>query len=177
MGLEIRLVPAGWEHPRVRCEHSPWAGGCEEAKRHGGQCYQPLHDRDFETEAREWLDAAIAWDNGTEPDAAEFKWSHPFYWQWAGDPPDAKYYRPKWTDEERTHFQVYEAVSEGTPVTPAFATREELVEHLVAHGTDWDKGGWQREHAEKFVGRGWAPSMVVENVGGVVTIKTPRDGA
>lgn len=175
MGLEIRKVPAGWEHPRQRCEHSPWAGGCDEAKRHGGWCLKPLLDRDFEAEAREWVAACATWDAGTHPDLLGDdpvkKSEYPFYWQRSGNPPDAESYRPKWTTEP-THVQVYETVSEGTPVTPHFATREELVAHLVAHGTSWDASGWTRANAESFVGRGFAVSLIIAD--GVVY--RPRDG-
>jgi len=153
MGREIRRVAPGWEHPRNE------------------RGYQPLFDRDFAAEAREWLDKAIAWDKDEDPDCAKYKADNPFYWQWAGDPPDPKYYRPKW-ETEPTHYQVYETVSEGTPVTPAFATKEELVEHLVQHGTEWDERGWDRRNAEQFVEREHAPSMII--AGGV--IYTPRDG-
>ena len=154
MGREIRRVPADWEHP----------------KKEGG-AYQPLFSRAFEDEAREWLDRAIAWDKGTDPDCAKHKAEHPFYWQWAGDPPNPDYYRPKWTSEP-THYQVYETVSEGTPVTPHFATKEELIDYLVEHGDSWDDGrGWSRKNAEAFVEQEWAPSMIITDG----EIFTPRD--
>lgn len=37
--------------------------------------------------------------------------------------------------EQRTHFQYYETVSEGTPVSPIFASQEALARWLVAHET------------------------------------------
>ena len=68
---------------------------------------------------------------------------------------------------------MYETVSEGTPVTPHFAMKAELVDYLVEYGTFWDDGkGWHREIAERFVDTGYAPSMIIEND----VIKTPRDG-
>lgn len=186
MGREIRRVPAGWEHPRRDCRHSPWDGGCSNAKAHGGKCFQPLYDRDFESAAREWMDGAIAWDNGSDPDTAERKAKCPFYWQWHGAPPNAEYYRPKWTDEERTHFQVYETVSEGTPVSPVFATEEEVIDYLVEHGDYWDqlrakegrreRAGWTREAATQFVTRAWAPSLMVMTSATGTVIHEPRDG-
>lgn len=180
MGREIRRVPANWEHPRRDCKHSPWAGGCDEAKRNGGKCYQPLYDRDYEVDAREWLSECIAWENGTHKDCAKYKVDHPFFWNFSCGPPNKEYYRPKWTDEERTHQQVYETVSEGTPVTPAFATKEELVEYLVANGDRWDQhrgdGGWKREAAESFVKRGWAMSGIGVVKDGKATLYAPRDG-
>jgi hypothetical protein len=148
MGREIRRVPAGWQHPR----------------REGRNDLQPMFDRSFAKAAREWLDEAIAWDNGTDKDCAEHKAECPFYWQWNGEPPDPAYYRPDWKPEEMTHFQVYETVSEGTPVSPVFATREEVVAWLTAPGVvdRWGRNeqGKSRAVAERFVRGGWAPSMV-----------------
>ena len=162
MSREIRRVPPHWEHPRQECKHMPWAGGCDEAKAHHGRCYRPLLNNDYQSAAREWLDAAIAWDNGTDPSAAEYKATHPFYWQWNGNPPEPEDYRPFWTPEEATHYQVYETVSEGTPVTPHFATLGEIANYLVEYGEFNDQhrgdGGWSRDAAEQFVKRGWAPS-------------------
>lgn len=64
-----------------------------------------------------------------------------------------------------TWWQVWETVSEGSPVTPAFATRAELVNHLVRNGDQWDQqrgdGGWSRESAESFVKTEWFPSMIM----------------
>lgn len=186
MGREIRRVPVGWEHSRQQCEHSPWAGGCNEAKLHGGQCYQPLYDRDFETEAIEWLAKNAAWEEGTDTDRTEEEAKHGrrmFYWEWAEEPPNREYYHPKWTDEECTAYQMYETVSEGTPTSPVFETKEGLIDYLVNHGDFWDQyegsdKGWSREHAEAFVEQEWAPSMVVSiEAGGHVEIKMPRDAA
>ena len=60
-------------------------------------------------------------------------------------------------------WQMWETVSEGSPVTPVFPTPEALVEHMVRVMK------YPRDGAEAFVAAGWAPSLVVEN--GVV-----RDG-
>jgi hypothetical protein len=159
MGREIRRVPPDWQHPRGD----------------KGRDYRPLYDRSFTEDARAWLDHAIAWDNGTHEDAAEEKGEHPFWWQWDGDPPDPAYYRPDWPEDSATAFQVYETVSEGTPVTPVFASKAELVAYLVANGDFWDQergdGGWAREAAERFVEREWAPSLV----GMAGRLMAPRD--
>ena len=177
MGREIRRVPANWQHPTKTCEHSPWHGGCDEAKRNGGQCYQPLYDQDYETAAKEWLDGCIAWANKTHEDYCE---DSPYYWDYAGAPPSEEYYRPKVDEADRTWVQVYETVSEGTPVTPPFATKAGLIDYLVAHGDFWDQlqgeGGWTRENAISFVGLEYAPSMVVAVTSEGVKISGPRDG-
>lgn len=157
MGREIRRVPANWEHPQEECRHWPRCQG-DELKHH----YHPIYDGDFETRAREWLDNCIAWDNGTHKvlqERPELKEKCPYFWQWDGNPPDADYYHPKWESAE--WYQVYETVSEGTPTTPPFATKEELIDYLVEHGDFWDQergeGGWLRENAKQFVEREWAP--------------------
>jgi hypothetical protein len=63
-------------------------------------------------------------------------------------------------------WQMWETVSEGSPITPVFATAEGLVDHLVEHGDRPGRGGWRREAAESFVAAGWAPSFIgIEGVG------------
>jgi nuclear transport factor 2 (NTF2) superfamily protein len=94
------------------------------------------------------------------------------YWEYEGNPPDCRYCRP-WKDEEATWFQVWETVSEGTPVTPPFATKEELIQYLADNGDFWDQRraaegthrchptGWGYENAKKFVEEEWAPSAIM----------------
>lgn len=93
----------------------------------------------------------------------------------------------KWYDEERYEppagdgWQVWETVSEGSPVTPAFPTKEALIDYLVQNGDLWDQkraeGGWKREAAEKFVESAWSPSLVVFSSDEGTTVLQPRDGA
>lgn len=63
-------------------------------------------------------------------------------------------------------WQVWETVSEGSPVTPAFATDAELIDYLVAEGDAWTQGrgdgGWTLENAVAFVSAGWAMSGIME---------------
>jgi len=67
-------------------------------------------------------------------------------------------------------WQVWETVSEGSPITPVFATAAELIDHLVYVGA-WRKR-WSRDAAERFVnGSGWAPTGMV--VGG--EFQTPEN--
>jgi len=147
------------------------------------ECYRPLYDQAFAPAMREWIAGWDAWERGERPDYCDEESSALPYWEYEGAPPNPAYYRPDWKPEEMTWWQVYETVSEGTPVTPAFATQRELVEYLVEHGDLWDqkrrKEGcsvmrctpWPRDEAEAFVfGSGWAPSMIVADgkiMGGV----------
>lgn len=169
MGREIRRVPANWQHPKIRCDHRPI---CQ-----NGECYQPMRDENFDDAAKEWKEDFLSWERGERPDYCSEEYRNLEFWEYTNDPPDRKYYRP-YKDEEATWYQVYETVSEGTPVTPPFATQQELVEYLInngdfwdqrrlAKGDDWGRAGWSKEEAENFVyGDGWAPSMVME--GGII---------
>ncbi len=132
MGREIRRVPPNWVHPRHDAETAS-----REAQVGN---FRPMFDEDFETAAEEWLENCLLWSKGKHPDQqSKDRIEYKYYWQWSGNPPDEDYYRPKWSPEEATHYQVYETVSEGTPVTPPFAAKELLIEYLVQHGDFWDQ--------------------------------------
>ena len=115
MGREIRRVSSNWEHPKDYRGH-----------------HIPMHDTDYEAKAHEWLQGLLAWENGTDNDRDEA--SCRYYWDWSGPPPNEESYRPKWSEQERTHFQIYETVSEGTPVSPIFADKQSLVLWLIKNG-------------------------------------------
>jgi len=66
-------------------------------------------------------------------------------------PPDPNDYRPSWDEESATWYQMYETVSEGTPLTPPFESQDELIFHLVNHGCFWYKKPWSIEAATNFV--------------------------
>lgn len=66
-------------------------------------------------------------------------------------------------------WQVWETVSEGSPISPVFATREGLVQWLMSPEYTWGTSQpLTREQAENFIGDGWAPSVVVSG-GEIVT--------
>lgn len=57
-------------------------------------------------------------------------------------------------------WQVWENVSEGSPITPVFKTDQELIEHLSSKGTSWNKI-WSKKGATNFVkNSGYAPSAI-----------------
>lgn len=176
MGRELRKVPANWNHPKTM-------------RRWGEVGYQPMYDRRFEDAFGDYEAERLAWERGERPsyyDPPAPGEPEPTFAEYSGDPPDPAYYRP-YSDSEATWFQVYETVSEGTPVTPPFATKEELVEYLCTYGDFWDQSRrrkqaetgilcpmdcqpWSRKSAESFVfGIGQAPSLVVDSDHGVRT--------
>jgi hypothetical protein len=143
MGREIRRVPKGWQHPKD--------------ERTGR--YIPLHDHDYESAAREWIADLMAWENGANvlPSGSDVAWSREhsrYFWEYAGGPPDEELCRPKWSADEATCYQVYETVSEGTPVSPVFDTLDAMVSWLVSEG-------YSQLAAERFARDGWAMSAMI----------------
>lgn len=164
MGREVRMVPPNWRHPRHKDYYDR---------------LQPMYDRRFEDAAAKWKAEFLKWEAGERPDYCSEENRTLEFWEWNGEPPDRTYYRT-WRDEEATWFQVWETVSEGTPVTPPFATKDELIDYLATNGDFWDQkrgdGPWDRAAAAKFVGSGWAPTFVVTQSEAGTTIAEPRDG-
>lgn len=153
MGREIRKVPANWNHPKYTEHDAP------HPSRIGNyrgllENYQRALDDFAKSIQEKGLSEAIEWHCGgpLKDDYVDFE----------GQTAD-------W-------FQVYETVSKGTPVTPPFATEDELVDYLATYGDFWDQsrgdGPWRRENAERFVkGHGFAPSLIIENS----EVKGPKD--
>jgi len=67
------------------------------------------------------------------------------------DKPNPKYYRPEYEDEP-VAYQIYETVSEGTPVSPIFETEDEMLEYLL-------KKGHSEKAARNFIEMGWSFSL------------------
>jgi hypothetical protein len=61
---------------------------------------------------------------------------------------------PRWAPEEATCYQVYEDVTEGTPVSPVFDSLDGVRGWLVDQG-------YSRRAVEGFCRRGQAPTLVV----------------
>lgn len=95
--------------------------------------------------------------------------------QKAGEEPDPKGYMPVFDiPEDELGWCLYETVSEGTPVTPVFATADELIEHLATVGQDWDQVPLRRESAEAIVrGGGTFGSFIA--IGGRGVLDSTKD--
>jgi hypothetical protein len=154
MGREIRRVPADWVHPKA--EEQQWTGDKFEFVETAH--YRPLYDKDYETAAQEWLAEFDLWRAGTHPDQEQ---DTTYFWDFDPPPREENYRERKWTVEEATHYQIYETVTEGTPVSPVFATLDELVEWCVAQG-------YSRHAAENFAKQGWVPSMMMDLRRGII---------
>ena len=173
MGREIRRVPPDWDHPKE--------SKFDFIKQTEVERYTPMLDQDADTAWQEWQAEYNEWVGGAYTEAieecgpGEIKENQPYaaFCEWNGPPPDPEYHRPRWAEGEATWFQVYETVSEGTPVTPPFETQQELIDYLVTNGDFWDQARrkegrsiidcepWSRETAEHFVLKTqYAPSLV-----------------
>jgi hypothetical protein len=135
MGREVRRVPADWQHPKD--EHGRYKPLFE------GDRYETRR-KDFEEKlAAEGMQAAI---------------------DWCGNPPNKEDYMPAWTEAEKTHLMMYEDTSEGTPISPAFKTPEELARWLADNEASSFGDMTASYEAWLNVARGgWAPSMVIDN--------------
>lgn len=75
-----------------------------------------------------------------------------------GVEPNPSQYMPELKEGTAYGWQMYETVSEGTPVSPIFATKDELAEWLSSPAAGRERVSV--ESAAKFVKDGWAPSFV-----------------
>lgn len=57
-------------------------------------------------------------------------------------------------------WQLWETVTEGSPISPVCATPEELAEWMASPAYTWFGSGASKEVYLAFIAKGWAPSMV-----------------
>lgn len=80
--------------------------------------------------------------------------------------PEAEALAENWKEEEPPEgpgYQLWETVSEGSPISPVFAKPEDLAHWLVEHPHGIDEGTTYEQWMNFICGDGWAPSMVVMN--------------
>lgn len=138
MGREVRRVPESWQHPK------------EDNYRTGKKEYKPLHEG-YADAAKNFLEMLAK--DGLQ-DALEYY----------GRAPDKNDYMPDWPEAERTHFQMYETCSEGTPISPVMESPEALA-HWLADNKASSFGSMTATYEQwlPVCQGGWAPSAVIEN--------------
>jgi len=111
-----------------------------------GEGYKPspLHDSSYDfyrslirlagVDPETWGCCKVCGGEGLDPAIEET------YEAWTPTPPP-----------EGPGWQVWETVSEGSPISPVFGTKEELIAYLVEEG-------YSQVAAEKFCDAGWVPS-------------------
>lgn len=156
MSREIRKVPKNWEHPRYN-HPSYYPSDRSEA----GNRYFPLYDMDYKIEAQKWINNFNLWQKGEHEYQFESKDPPPdYYWDFDGPPPEEISYRSESLGTEFREpaacYQVYETVSEGTPISPKFDSLEELAAWLVGQG-------YSEKAASEFCKLGYSMSMAIVN--------------
>ena len=175
MGREIRRVPPNWEHPRYTSDD------LRPGEQHLLGELKSFMDKTFEQAMEEWFEGWQKWKAGTHEYqlSSDFDTDGELFHEYEGGPPQPESYRPVY-DQEPTWFQVYETVSEGTPVTPPFETLEELGDYLLKRGDFSDQAEGRlpsKEAVEKFLESGYALSMAITGDGQVLnTYETARVG-
>lgn len=136
MGREIRRVPADWQHPRDE----------------QGQ-YIPMYDETYEDAAAKWMhNYALFIEGKHESQHGKYATESKYYWEWDYTP-NEELCRPAFTSEP-TAYQIYETVSEGSPTSPVFQDKNELLRWLLGQG-------YTDKAASAFIEGGWAPSMIM----------------
>jgi len=54
--------------------------------------------------------------------------------------PSKDKFMPYWRSGVATHYMMFETIDEGTPMSPAFETAEELASWLTDNGANWSGG-------------------------------------
>ena len=153
MSREIRKVPADWKHPvnmRGDFIHLLEGGAAQP------QSYWDVGKVKWEEGFRDDFNGGWQPREGDELTSA--------YVDWCGMRPIPEDYMPQWTPEEATHFMMYESCSEGTPISPAFATPEEVARWCADNGASAFADMTAPYEAWLRIAQGgYAPSMVLEN--------------
>lgn len=168
MGREIRRVPSDWEHPTY--EYWRNHGKISYFGAGGDDDPFPTYDKFYGDACAEWKRNFLAWENdegGVRTEAKEEYGYDGEYWDWNGHPPQKEYYRHRnWTTEEATAYQIYETITEGTPISPVLQTEQEIVDWIVQNKN------MSRDAAEQFVSDGSIPSGIIYNTSDEVIVKT-----
>lgn len=132
-------------------------------KGEGSTAYQPMMNRSYAEAISEWIENHKLWEAGKHPNQLDGSAKGVrFYAEWDGNAPDVEYYRPDWKPEDMIWFQLYETVSEGTPLSPPFPTKKALVDWLSNNKDYWNHT-WTPEQAAAIVEHEWAPSGIMAN--------------
>lgn len=157
MGREVRRVPANWQHPQK-----------EDGK------YVPLYKGGgFESAEAEWNEGYAKWQEGLCEQYGDEKWEpipaehrRMRYSDYSRSRPSPDDYMPDWPAEVATHYMMYKNTSEGTPMSPAFATPEELARWLVDNNASaFADQTASYESWLRVAKGGWAPSAVCDQNG------------
>lgn len=146
MSREIRRVPADWQHP-IDPQRPCYSDGTIG--------YIGLLSGSPDEALASWQEGLQQWLRGEYEyqDDSDVR-TEDAYRDYTGGEPEAEHYMGHhFTGRPATHWQLYETVSEGSPVSPVFATREALIEWMKRNGC----AAWAVRLLEED---GWCPSMI-----------------
>ena len=174
MGREIRRVIPEWEHPRnekgryIPLLDGSFAAQAAEWDESDAQWNTGLRPRYYHGHPE--MDLADAIRAHGYDSALRTEWVPPgemtdppinLTWEdYSGPRPVAADYRPDWPDADATWVELYETVSEGTPVSPAFASKPELRAWLLANGDDWSSAPPSADSLDLLMDNEWAPTFI-----------------
>jgi len=118
-----------------------------------GEVFIPLHDQSFEEACEEWESYLLQWIGGIYPDQPDdMDRTAPAFEEWHGPKPAQRgtysTFRPHF-EEPPTCWQLYETISEGTPISPVFYDVNDLYRWMITDGGRDDK--WGQEEALELV--------------------------
>jgi hypothetical protein len=126
MSREVRKVAAGWQHPKLN-----------------DKLFVPLMDGSrFVSDSQRYEENRRMWELGMVRDPLNAKeWitrreagiCQTCFHQYYGNEPHQDQYMPVWKPEEATQYMLYETLTLGTPLSPAFPTENELADWCVTH--------------------------------------------
>jgi hypothetical protein len=82
--------------------------------------------------------------------------------------PEAEATYEDWTKTEPPvgdGYQIWETVSEGSPISPVFSTPEDLAKHMATTSWGADKGTSYEQWLAFIKAPGWAPSLIADELG------------
>lgn len=127
MGRRLVRVPPGWQHPRINLDPA--------------KPYLPLFTSNFASDLAIYRAERASWERGFGPEGTEDT-----YEEWDGPEPNPLDYLPQWSYLDATHWQVYETVTEGSPITAVHADPQSAIEELAnieaRHGSTTTSYQW-----------------------------------
>lgn len=102
--------------------------------------YKAQHEGCYHKAFDEWVEERNKWNEGYRLDwtqdgrvfiPKDIKDKNLSFEDWTGEAPDSRYYMKQFPENEKTHLMMFETCSEGTPISPAFKTEEELAKWLA----------------------------------------------
>lgn len=123
MGREVRRVPSNWVHPEGKCLYDGFNDALAKWQEHKDQW-----DAGFREDWGKWDPKNLNVRHWKERAGDELSMSFEEFW---GQRPDPIEYMPEWPAAEKTHYQMYETTTEGSPISPVMDSPESLARWLA----------------------------------------------